>query len=56
MTLSEDTSPGKSGLESDSNEGVLHIPQSSSIIGSSPSVCLESYLGHSLEESYFSAA
>ena len=33
---------------SDGNEGVLHIPQSSSITGTSPSNCLVSYLGDSL--------
>ena len=33
---------------SDGNEGVLCIPQSSSITGTLPSDCLVSYLGHSL--------
>ena len=33
---------------SDGNEGVLRIPQSSSITDGSPSVCLMSYLGHYL--------
>ena len=43
--------PGSNGIE-----GVHHIPQSSSITGTSPSDCLASYLGHSLEgESYFFA-
>ena len=37
-----------SGPGSDDNEGVLHIPQSSMITGTSPSDCLVSYLGHSL--------
>ena len=32
-TLSGATTPGQSGPESDGNEGVLRIPQSSSIIG-----------------------
>ena len=32
----------------DGNEGVLCIPQSSSITGTSPSDCLVSYAGHSL--------
>ena len=46
MTLSRDithdqTEPGR-------DEGVLHIPQSSSITGTSPSDCLVSYSGHSL--------
>ncbi len=33
---------------SDGNEGVLRIPQSSSIAGTSPSDCLVSYPGHTL--------
>ena len=40
--------PGQSGPGSNSNEGVLRIPQSPSITGTSPSDCLVSYLGHSL--------
>ena len=40
--------PGQSGPVSDGNKGVLRIPQSSSITGTSPSDCLVSYLGHSL--------
>ena len=43
-TLSGATMPGQSGLGSDGNEGVLGIPQSSSITGISASDCLESYL------------
>ena len=46
--LSGTTTPGLSGPGSDGNEGVFCIPQSSSIIGTSPSDCLVSYLGHSL--------
>ena len=42
--LSGATTPGQSGPGSDGNEGVLRIPQSSSIAGISPSDCL----GHSL--------
>ena len=42
-----DTIPGQSGPGSNGNEGVLCIPQSSSITGTSPSNCLVSYLGHS---------
>ena len=38
----------ESGPGSDGNEGVLGIPQSSSIAGTSPSDCLVSYAGHSL--------
>ena len=37
-----------SGPGSDGNEGVLRIPQCSSITGASPSDCLVSYPGHSL--------
>ena len=47
-TLSGDTTPSQSGPGSDSNEGVCHIPQTSSITGASPSDCLVSYSGHSL--------
>ena len=47
-TLSGATIPDQSGLGSDGNEGVLRIPQSSSITGSSLSDCLVSYPGHSL--------
>ena len=46
--LSDATTPGQSGLGSDGNEGVLRIPQRSSITRASPSDCLVSYLGHSL--------
>ena len=56
-TLSDATSLGQSGPVSNGTEGVVHIPQSSSITGASPSDCLELYLGHSLvgRESYSSA-
>ena len=50
-TLLGATSSGKSELGSDSYDGVLRIPQSSSITGVSPSDCLVSYLGHLLEGS-----
>ena len=40
---------------SDSNEGALCIPQSSSLTEASQSDCLISYPEHSLEESYPSA-
>ena len=46
--LSRATTPGQSGPGSDGNEGVLCVPQSSSITGTSPSDCLVSYTGHSL--------
>ena len=49
-TLSDATTPGYSGPGSDGNEGVLLIPQSSSISEASPSDCLVSYPGHSLRE------
>ena len=48
-TLSGDTTPGQGGPGSNSNEGVLHIPQGSSITEASPSDCLVSYSGHLLE-------
>ena len=43
------TIPGHSGPSSDGNEGVLRIPQSSSITGHSPSDCSVSYSVHSLD-------
>ena len=46
-TLSGATTPGQSGLGSEGNEGVLHIPQISKA-GASPSDGLMSYPGHSL--------
>ena len=46
-TLSGATIPGQSGTGSDGNEGVLHIPQSSSITGTSPSDCFAIYPEHS---------
>ena len=49
--LSGATTPGQSGPGTDGNKGVLHIPQSSSITGTSPSDGLVSYPGHSLGES-----
>ena len=41
-TLSGGATPGQSGPESNGNEGVYYIPQSSSIIGTSTSDCLVS--------------
>ena len=46
-TLPDATTPGQSEPRSDSNKGVLHIPQSPSITGTSPSD-LVSYTGHLL--------
>ena len=46
--LSGATTPGHSGPRSNGNEGVHRIPQCSSITRTSTSVCLVSYLGHSL--------
>ena len=43
--LSGATIPGQSGPGSNNNEEVLHIPQRSSITGTSPSDCLVSYPG-----------
>ena len=54
-TLSGVTTPGYSGPESDGNEGVFHIPQSSSITGTSSSDFLVPYSGHTLGGSYPSA-
>ena len=53
--LSCATTPSQSGPRKDGSEGVLCIPQSSSITGTSPSDCLMSYPEHSLGESYPSA-
>ena len=47
-TLSSATSFGQSGPGSDRNEGVLLIPQSTSITGTSLSDCFVSYPGYSL--------
>ena len=43
-TLSGAATPGQSGPGSGDNEGVLRIPQSSSITDTSPSDCLMSYI------------
>ena len=53
-TLSGATTPDQSWSKSDSNNGVLHILQSSSTTDASPSDCLFSYPGHLLEGSYSS--
>ena len=45
--LSGATALGQGGSGSNGNEGVLRIPQSPSITGTSPSDCLVSYPGHS---------
>ena len=50
--LSGATIPAQSGPRSNVSEGVLHIPQSSSITGATPSDCLVLYPGHSFMESY----
>ena len=42
-TLSGATTPGQSGLGTNGNVAVVHIPQSSSITEASPSDCLVSY-------------
>ena len=54
-TLSGATTPGQSGPGSDGNEGVLRIPQSSSISGASPSDCFLSLDTRWSRESYPSA-
>ena len=48
MIQSGATTSGQSGHGSDANEGMLRIPQSSSITGTSSSDCLVSYPGHLL--------
>ena len=48
--LSGATIPGQSEPGSHGNEEVLHILQSPSITGTSPSDCFVSYPGHSLGE------
>ena len=53
--LSGATTSGPSEPGSDNNEGVIHIPQNSSITGASPSDYLVSYQGHSLGRGYLSA-
>ena len=54
-SLSGATTPGQSGPGNNGNKGMLRIPQSASINGTSPSDCFVSYPGHSLEQSYASA-
>ena len=49
--LSGATTPGQSRFGSGGNEGILCIPQSSSITGNLPSDCLVSYPGYSLQRS-----
>ena len=51
-TLSGATTSDQSGPESDGNEGVFCIPQTSNITGASPSDYLMSYPGHSLCRPY----
>ena len=55
-TLSVVTTPGLSGPGSDGNERVHCTVETSSITGASRSDCFVSYPGHSLRESYPSAA
>ena len=50
-TLSDATTQGQNGPGSNGNEGVLCLPQSSSITEASPLDCLVSYLEHLLGES-----
>ena len=56
MALSGTATPGQSGPESDANERVPHIPQSSNITGTSPSDSLFSYPGHSSRVGYYPSA
>ena len=53
-TLPGATTPGQSCPGNDGNEGVLCIPQSSSITETLPSACLVSLAGYSLGRSYSS--
>ena len=55
-TLSDATTSGQVRPGSEGNEGVLRIPQSSSITCASPSDCLALYPGYLLKESNLSAA
>ena len=55
-TLSGATTPGQSGPGSDGNEGLLRIPESSSITETSIWYCFVSYPGHSLGEGYYPSA
>ena len=55
MTLSDVSNPGQIGPGAMDINGLLRIPESSSITGASLWDCLVSYLGHSLWESYPSA-
>ena len=54
--LSDATTPGQSEPGGDGKKEELHISQSFSITEATPTDCLVSYLGHSLGESYLSAA
>ena len=54
-TQSDATTSSLSEIGSDGNEGMLRIPQSSSITEALPSDCIVSYPEHSLGESYPSA-
>ena len=56
LTLSGATTPGQCGPGSNGNKGVLHIPQSSSITGTSSSDCLVSCSGHLLGVGSYSSA
>ena len=53
-TLLGATPPDQGGPGSDDSGGVLLIPKSSSITGTSTSYGFVSYQGHSVEESYLS--
>ena len=55
-TQSGATTPVQSGPESNGNEGVMRIPQSYNIAGTSPSDCLVSYPEHSLSEGSYPSA
>ena len=54
--LSGVTTPGQNGPGSNGNEGLLHIPLSSSITGASSSDCFVSYPGHSFRGGSYPSA
>ena len=57
MAISDATAQDLNGPGSNSNEGLLRIPQSSSITGALPSDCLILYPGYSAEmQSVYSIA
>ena len=56
LTLSDATTPGKSGPGNDRNDRIICIPQNSNISEASPTYSLMSYPGHSLLEGSYPSA